>query len=158
MRTAKGALGVLAAGIALVLGLAVDAQVIVGKKEPAANLEAGLVKTTKEKKESVEKLLKALGPAMQEQLTAGRQVVIPGVGTFRVVKVEAYKDLVDGRPVVIPEKKYVEFLPDAALNTAANAPGAVPARIVPPFEFRVNPNANPGLRNDGLKTPRNRTR
>ena len=157
MRTAKGALGVLAAGLALVLGLAVDAQVVVEKKT-APNLETGLVTATKEKKESVDKLLKALGPTMQEQLKAGRQVEIPGVGTFRVVKVEAYKDLVDGRPAVIPEKKYVEFLPDAALNTAANAPGSVPARIVPPYEFRVDPNGSPGTRNEGTRAPRIRSR
>ena len=157
MRTAKGALVFLGVGFALVLVLAVDAQVI-NKKAVAPNLKTGLVSATKETEQSVDKLLKALGPAIQEQLTAGRKVEIPGVGTFRVVKVEAYRDLVDGRPSVIPEKNYVEFLPDAALNTAANAPGAVPARIVPPSEFKVNPLANPGLRNDGLKTGRTRSR
>jgi nucleoid DNA-binding protein len=157
MRTAKGALGVMVAGLAFVLGLAVDAQVVVGKKA-TPNLETGLVTATKEKKESVEKIMKALGPAIQEQLTAGRQLEIPGVGTFRVVKVEAYRDLVNGRPAVIPERNFVEFLPAAALNAAANAPGSVPARVVPPAEFRVNPAANPGIRNDGLKTPRTRSR
>lgn len=54
----------LVTGLALVLGVAVDAQVVLGKKEPAANFEAGTVKATKEKKESVEKRMKALGPAM----------------------------------------------------------------------------------------------
>src|SRR5690349_16637324 len=135
MRTAKGALAFLAAGLALVLVLAVDAQVV-GEKKTAPNVETGVVTATKESKQSVEKIMKALGPAIQEQLTAGRQVEIPGVGTFRVVKVEAYRDLVDGRPATIPERNYVEFLPAAALNTAANAPGAVPARVVPPAEFK----------------------
>ena len=158
MRTAKGALALLAAGFGLVVVLAVDAQVTVAKKKAAPNLEAGVVAASKEKKETVEKVIKALGPAIQEQLTAGRTVEIPGVGTFRVVKVEAYRDLVGGRPAVIPEKNYVEFVPSAALNTAANAPGAVPARTVPPAEFKVNPAANPGIREDGIKSPRTRIR
>ena len=157
MRTAKAALAFLGAGVALALALAVDAQVVATKKV-APDLKTGLVTASKETEQSVDRLLEKLGSAMQEQLSAGRQVEIPGVGKFRVVKVEAYKDLVDGRPGVIPEKNYVEFLPDAALNTAANAPGAVPARVVPPNEFKVNPAANPGLRNDGLKTGRTRTR
>ena len=47
---------------------------------------------------------------------------------------------------------------EAALDTVANAPGAVAARIAPPYEFQVDPNADPGIRNDGLRTPRTRTR
>lgn len=160
MRYGKSALG----GLVLTLGMlvGVQAQTVVSpakadKKEPPTTLKAGLVTGTKEKAETVDKLLKALGPAISEQLRAGRTVEIPGLGTFRVVRVDEYKDLVDGRPATIPAKNYVEFVPGGTLDKDANAPGAKPARTVQGYDFRINPHADAGIktgssRNIGTRT------
>ena len=56
-------------------------------------------------------------------------------------------------PDPLDNAKTALIVEEAALDTAANASGAVAARIVPPYEFQVDPNANSGIRNDGLKTP-----
>ena len=50
----------------------------------------------------------------------------------------------------------LEPVPAAELNTAANSPGAVPARTVQGYEFRVNPNAAPGNKVQDIKVPRSR--
>ncbi len=61
-------------------------------------------------------------------------------------------------PDPLDNAKTALIVTEAALDTAANASGAVAARIMPPYEFQVHPNANPGISNDGLRTPRTRTR
>jgi hypothetical protein len=42
------------------------------------------------------------------------------------------------------------------LNSAANSSSAVPAVVVPPSEFIVDPRHVPGLHADSLRTPRSR--
>jgi hypothetical protein len=74
------------------------------------------------------------------------------------VRVTESRDLVGGRPAVIPARSYIEFLPAADLAASANAPGTVPARIVQSYEFRINPNASPGAKTEGARTPGTRTR
>lgn len=154
MRTAKVALAMLTISLALVITVSVEAQVT--QKKTAPNLKVGLMNATKEKEKTVDKILNGLGPALREQITAGKQVVIPGLGTFRVVQIEAHKDLINGRPAVVPAKSYVEFVPDGALDAAANSPTAVPARTVPPAEFRINPYTNPGQKTENTRSGRNR--
>jgi nucleoid DNA-binding protein len=158
MRYAKRALAGLAVILALGLIVTAEAQVAGGKKTTPANLKAGIVAATKEKQATIEKIFKALGPAVSEQLRAGREVELPGVGMLRVVRVAEYKDLVGGRPAVIPARNYVEFVPTASLNSDANSPGARPARTVPGFDFRVNPNADEGIRTGSTRNPGTRTR
>src|SRR5262245_62063063 len=127
MRYAKWALAGLVAVLALGIGISADAQVIVGgKKGPAPSLKSGIAEATKEKDATIEKFLKALGPAAVDQLKAGRQIELPGLGTFQVVRVAEHRDLVGGRPVTVGAYNYVEFVPSGALNAAANSPGAVP--------------------------------
>jgi hypothetical protein len=58
----------------------------------------------------------------------------------------------------VPARGYVEFSPAADVTSAANAPGAVPNKTVQGYEFRVNPNANGGLKTDYTRTPGTRTR
>jgi hypothetical protein len=94
----------------------------------------------------------------QAQLRAGKQVEVPGLGLFRIVRINSYRDLVNGVPAIVPARNYVEFVPTAEVAAIANAPGAVPARTVDGYEFRVNPNAAPGLKTEGTRVPRTRTR
>jgi nucleoid DNA-binding protein len=168
MRYAKSALGGLVTVLALGLVMNVDAQAPAGKKASVGkpiekkttppNLQAGLVSATKEKKETVEKILKALGPAFSEQLRAGREVELSGVGTFRVVQVAEHKDLVGGRPTTIPAKNYVEFLPTGTLNAEANSPTARPSKVVPPGDFIINPNSTPSSRSGTTRNLGTRTK
>jgi nucleoid DNA-binding protein len=143
----------------LVLGMAAEAQVVTGPPpKPPGDFKSEVVKASKQKQAVVDSIFKALGPAFSAQLSAGRQVDLPGVGTFRVVRVDAHRDMVGGRPVTIAARSYVEFVPTGDVTTAANSPGAVPARTVEGYEFRVNPNAAPGIKIESSRTPGVRTR
>src|SRR5262249_47828655 len=124
----------------------------------AANLKSGIAARTKLKEADVEKMLKALGPVLSEQIRAGREIELPGIGTLRVVRVNEYRDLVNGRPGTIPARNYVEFTPAAKLNNDANAAGAKPSRTVEGYDFRVNPNADPGQKMPNTRTPSTRIR
>jgi nucleoid DNA-binding protein len=152
------------AALVVVLTVTAEAQNVNQKKDKAKekvapDLKAGLVRETNLKEATVEKVLKAMAPAMKEQLKAGRSVTIEGVGTFQVVRIDAYQDINrNGEPITIPARNYVEFVPTDGLNEAANSADAVPARTVKGYKFEVNPNANPGLKNDGMRVPRTRVR
>jgi nucleoid DNA-binding protein len=156
MKKAQLALLGLVGGLALALGVTARAQVVTGGTPPS--LKADVVKNSKQREPIVEAIFKALGPAMRAQLAAGRQVELPGVGIFRIVRVSEYRDLVGGRPATIPARNYVEFLPAAELTAAANAPGVVPAKDVQGYEFRVNPNAASGQKTENRRVPGTRTR
>src|SRR5687768_4345076 len=80
-RTTWGLLG-LGGLLALVMALAADAQVVVQPKK-APTLKEDIAKATKEKSATVEKFLKALGPAGRNQLAAGREIELPGLGVLR---------------------------------------------------------------------------
>jgi nucleoid DNA-binding protein len=159
MKRAYGALAGLG-GILVVLALTAEAQEVVTRPppKPPGSFKSEIAKAAKLKEETVDQVFRALGPAFTAQLAAGRQVELPGIGTFRVVRVDAHRDMVGGRPVTIPARSYVEYAPAGDVNTAANSPGAVPARIVEGYEFRINPNPNPGIKTDGSRTPGIRTR
>jgi nucleoid DNA-binding protein len=107
---------------------------------------------------TVEAVLKALGPAVKDRLASGQQVKLPGLGTFRVVRVPAHRDLVNGRPAEIPASNYVEFLTEPGLVKASNSPGAVPAATVPKFEYIPIPDRTPSIRTPGRRVPRRRIR
>lgn len=134
-----------------------SAQVIVGSKPPLpATFRDGLITVTKEKGETVDKLLKAFGPTVTEQLLAGRTVELPGIAVIRIVRVKQHTDLVGGIVTTVLAKNYVEIVPATELQKVANDPGTVPAREVEPYEFKVMPDAAPGIRTDGIKVPRTR--
>ncbi len=155
--------GVLAAfGLSLVLH--VEAQTVGGVKTlanppvPPPDLRSGLIAETKLDEKIIDKVLKALPKVASEQLRGGRSVELTGIGTLQVVRVTEYKDLVNGRPALMPAHNYIEFVPTEKMNQDANAPGAKPARVVEGFEFRINPNANPGIRTPSTRNPGGRIR
>jgi nucleoid DNA-binding protein len=151
MRKAQWALA------ALIAALALTAQAQVPGRKSVPEFKTDVAKRASLKAKTVDKLLEALGPAMREQLRAGRQVEIDGVGIFRVVRINEYRDLVGGVPGTIPARNYVEFVPATELTAAANSPGAVPARTVDGYQFKVNPNSAPSGRTEVPKVPRSRT-
>jgi nucleoid DNA-binding protein len=151
------ALGGLVGSIAVGLGLAGSARSQL-PPPPPRSLNTELVRTTGLEEAQVDKLLKALGPEISKQLEAGRQVSLQGLGTFRVVQLEASRNLDAGRPVMEPARNIVEFLPDAAMERAASAPGAVPAVYVPAFQYVPLPNQTPSTRVPPGRTPSTRVR
>src|SRR5262245_4544617 len=129
--------GALVGVLAFTLGIGVAHS---QQKPPLGTFQKDLAVAAKVGEEDTVQLLNALGPAVARQLAAGRQVVLPGLGTFRVVQLGETRNLdAQGRVVVQPATNVVEFLPEAGLNQAANAPGAVPAVVVPAFQYNILP-------------------
>jgi nucleoid DNA-binding protein len=143
--------------LGLVGGLASPAQTPPAGEKGNKSLLELVAKESKQKQEVVEKVLKALAPAVREQLAAGSVVSLPGLGSFQVVRVAEHKDLVGGKPVRVPAANYIEFVPAAELNNAAGSPSAVPARTVPAFEYVPRAGMVPGVRTEGRKVGRTRT-
>jgi nucleoid DNA-binding protein len=143
------ALGSLLGFLALFLGSTPAQQA--PRINPPETLPQRLARLAKLKEEDAARFLHVLGPAVREDLSKGKSVSLPGLGTFRIVRVSAHRDLRNGRPVEIPAVNTVEFLADGALDVAANAESAVPAETVPEFKYIPLPTQTPGL-----KEPRNR--
>jgi nucleoid DNA-binding protein len=104
------------------------------------------------------KVLEALGPTITRQIAAGREVRIPGLGLFRVVRLAETKNLEDGRVVNQLARNIVEFLPDPIVDQAANAPGAIPAVEVPAFQYLVLPGQTPTMKVPNTRMPSTRIR
>jgi len=121
-------------------------------------LPKDLAKATELAEEDVLKMLNGLGPAISRQIAAGRDVTVPGLGTFRVVRIPENKDLVGGRPYTIPARNYVEFLPDNAIVSASNSPDAKPGVTVPPFQYNTLPGQTPGQKVPSGRVPSTRIR
>lgn len=153
------ALGALLGTLALVL-LAATSPSPAQTQRPAKRLTLRdrLVRASKLQNEQVDRLLASLGPALRDHLRAGEQVDLAGVGVFRVVRIPEHRDLVNGRPAIIPARNYVEFLPAGPLVDASNAPGAVPAVTVPPFEYNPLPTQTPSERVPSTRQPPTRVR
>jgi nucleoid DNA-binding protein len=121
-------------------------------------LTGQIAAATKLEEADVAKVLKELGPAISARIANGEQVQMPGLGIFRVVRIPEHKDLVDGRPATIAAVNYVEFIPEQGIVNASNAPGAVPATVVPPFEYHPLKNQTPSQRVPDGKVPSTRIR
>jgi nucleoid DNA-binding protein len=101
--------------------------------------------------ENADRVLQALGPAIREELAKGKEVSLPGLGRFRVVRVQEHRDLVDGRPALIPAANHVEFVASDALDGVANAAGAKPADTVVPFHYIPVPGQTPSQKVPSLR-------
>jgi len=121
-------------------------------------LPKDIAKRTEVDETDVAKVLSALGPALARQIAAGREVTVPGLGTFRLVRIPENKDLVGGRPATVPPRNYVEFLPEEGVVQASNSPDARPAVTVPPFQYTPLPGQTPGQKVPSGRTPSSRIR
>ncbi|HEV3255397.1 MAG TPA: HU family DNA-binding protein [Gemmataceae bacterium] len=149
------ALGGLLAVLAAVVGLSRAAPPPKGAEE---TFPQRLAKAAKLSEENASKFYQALGPTVRDDLAHGKQVSIPGLGTFRIVQVQAHRDMAaGGRPVTIPAANTVEFVPEGTLLDAASSDGAVPAETVPPFEYHPLPGQTPGQKVGPVRTPGIRT-
>jgi nucleoid DNA-binding protein len=126
-------------------------------KNGKETLTQRLARETKLKEDQVTKLLNALGPAMLTELKAGKSVELPGLGTFRVVRVAGHKDIAaGGRPVTIPAFNTVEFVGSIEVGESANSKGVVPAETVPAFQYVPLPGQTPGQKVGRTHTPSQR--
>jgi nucleoid DNA-binding protein len=128
------------------------------EKEKPATLKERIATETKLAEADVAKMLDALGPAVRDQLARGERVELPGLGVLRVVHVPQHRDLIGGRPALVAGNNYVDFLPDAGLVQAANAPGAVPQATVPPFQYNPLPGQTPSQHVPDERMPNVRVR
>jgi nucleoid DNA-binding protein len=152
-------LGILLGVIVLILAVASPAH---SQKAPPPKEEGSLVqklaRSAKLSEEQAGRFLEALGPAIRAELAAGKTVNLPGLGTFRVVRIAEHKDMIvggrqGGTPIVVPAVNNVEFLPAGELSSAANAPTAVPADVVPPFQYNPLPGQTPGQKSGRTRVP-----
>jgi nucleoid DNA-binding protein len=151
------ALAALAGTLAVLIPMAAPAQ----PQKPRRDETLGqrVARESKLSEEQVARVLAALGPAMRDELKKGNTVSLPGLGTFRVVRVAEHKDIEagTGRVLRVPAKNTVEFLAGEGLGEAVNGAAAVPAETVPAFEYVPLPNQTKGqkvgpTRNEGVRT------
>ncbi len=126
------------------------------KKE--LSLTQRLALASKLSEENADRFFQALGPVVREELRRGKEVSIPGLGQFRVVRVQEHRDLQNGRPVIIPASNQVEFLAEGSMADAVNTPGVPAADTVVPFHYIPLPGQTPGQKIGNLKTPPTRTK
>lgn len=148
------ALATLLAGIGLAFGAA--PQTRAPKSLGDETLQQRLARTTKLSEDDVNKLWSQLGAAIKEDLLRGQQVIIPGLGMMRIVRVPEHKDLKDGRPVTIAATNTVEFLASKELTAAANSKGVEPSETVPEYRFKVFPNQTSTERAPSTRVPTQR--
>jgi nucleoid DNA-binding protein len=151
------ATGVLLGALVVVLGLADTAHSQRPGEEPAG-VPQRVAKATGFKLQEVEKVLKALAPAIRDELAAGQTVSLDGLGTFRVVRVASHRDLRNGRVSEIPAVNRVEFVPSDATFDSANSATAVPAEEVEEFRYIPLPGQTPVDRTPNTKVPPRRVR
>ena len=158
------ALGTLLGAMLLVLAWTTPVQ---SQKAPAdkdkkeGGLALKVARGAKMSEQEANRFLQALGPAISSELAAGKTVNLPGLGTFRVVRVPEHKNMTvggrnGGTPFVVPGANTVEFLADGGLKTAANSATAVPAEVVPPFEYVPLPGQTPGQKTGRTHVPSRR--
>ena len=126
-----------------------------GKDEP---ITTQLAKKAKLTEQQAQAFYNALGPILRSELSRGKTIELPGMGTFRVVRIAEHRDMAGGRPIVVPARNTVEFLGGGELLDAANGASAAPAEVVPPFQYNTIPGQVPGqrvptIRNPGTRTP-----
>lgn len=155
------ALGTLLGAMVLILSWTspIQSQKVQPKEE---TLALKIAKATKMSEQDANRFLQALGPALRSELAAGKTVDLPGLGTFRVVRVPDHKDMIvggreGGTPIIVPGKNTVEFLPAGAVTTSANAATAKPAEVVPPFQYIPLPGQTPGQKMGRTRVPTIRT-
>jgi nucleoid DNA-binding protein len=140
------------------LALAIAAPVHSQKIDKDETLLGQLAKSAKLSEDHANRFFNALGPAIQAELQRGREVNVPGLGTFRVVQIEEHRDLRDGRPVIVAATNTVEFIPSVKVAVSANSPSAKPEESVPPFQYIVLPGQTPSQRAAKTRAPTTRTR
>jgi nucleoid DNA-binding protein len=152
------ALAALAGSLGVLIPVTAPAQPQRPRGEETLNQR--LAREGKVTEEQAGRVFNAIGPAVRDQLAKGNTVSIPGLGTFRVVRVAGHRDMEagTGRVFNVPARNTVEFLATDGLADVANSAAAVPAETVPAFEFNPLPNQSKGQKTGPTRTEGTRTR
>jgi nucleoid DNA-binding protein len=110
------------------------------------------------KEKDAERCIQNIGKALMEDLRQGRTDTIPGLGSFRIVRVAESKDLVNGRPATIPAYNVVEFSPEEGIAETANGENIEASVYVPSFKYILLPGQTPGQRIPSSRMPSSRMR
>jgi nucleoid DNA-binding protein len=110
------------------------------------------------KENDAERCIQSIGKALFEDLKQGKTDAIPGLGSFRIVRVGQSKDLFNGRPGNVPAYNVIEFSPEDAIADAANDDGVEAARFVPAFQYYILPGQTPGQKMGSSRMPNSRMR
>jgi nucleoid DNA-binding protein len=110
------------------------------------------------KEKDADRCINVLGKALLEDLKQGKTDALPGLGSFRIVRVGDSKDLVNGRPATIPAYNVIEFSPEDGVSEAANAENVEAARFVPAFQYNILPGQTPGQKMGSSRMPNSRIR
>jgi nucleoid DNA-binding protein len=110
------------------------------------------------KERDADKCINALGKALMEDLRQGKTDGLPGLGSFRIVRVGESKDLVNGRPVAIPAYNVIEFSPEEGVSDVANGDNVEAAKFVPAFQYNIIPGQTPGQKMGSSRMPNSRIR
>jgi nucleoid DNA-binding protein len=159
MRTARWlALAILFTTIGLVTG-----QPTTKKAKPRdtrdETIPQRIARETKLEEKDAEKFFQAVGTAIRDQIQRGKTVSVPGLGTFRVVRVAEHKDMAaGGRPIVVPAFNTVEFVGSIEVNDEVNATNVTPAETVPAFQYNPLPGQTPGQKQGRSHVPSSRVR
>jgi nucleoid DNA-binding protein len=162
MRRRQGlALGALLGAMLLVLAFAGPVHSQKAQAPQDETLAQKVARGARLSEDNANRFLQALGPAIRDELASGKTVNLPGLGTLRVVNIPAHKDMTvggrtGGTPFIAPTVNNVEFLPSAELSSAANAKTAVPAAVVPPFQYVPLPGQTPGQKMGRTRVPQTR--
>jgi nucleoid DNA-binding protein len=148
--------------MAMVLGWASPVQSQRVQKEDEGTLVQKIARQAKLSEDNANRFLQALGPALRSELAAGKTVTLPGVGTLRVVRIPEHRDMIvggrsGGTPVVVGSVNNVEFLPAGEMTSAANSATAIPAEVVPPFQYIPLPGQTPGQKMGRTRVPTTRS-
>ncbi len=110
------------------------------------------------KEKEAERCIQSIGKALLEDLKQGKTDAIPGLGSFRIVRVGPSKDLVNGRPANVPAYNVVEFSPEEGVADAANDANVDAAVFVPAFQYIILPGQTPGQKMGSSRMPNSRMR
>ena len=130
------------------------------KRDAELPLTKRLARDAKVTEEQATRLFNALGPALRDELKNGKVASIPGLGSFRVVRIEEHKDIErgTGRVLRIPARNTVEFVPEGVLEGAANSATAKPQDTVPAFEYVPLPDRANGQKTGTTRSTGTRTK
>ncbi len=153
------ALGTLFGALVIIMG--VTSPVLSQRPRKEETITQKLARLANLPEESATRVFNALAPVIQEELASGKLVVIPGLGTFRVVRVPEHRDLLSGpysQPVVVSARNSVEFIPTGETVGSSNSAAAQPEETVPPFQYIPLPGQTPGQKTGRTHVPTTRTR
>lgn len=118
------------------------------------NLNERIAKKTGLTEKQVDAVLRELGPAVADRLASGKGFELQGVGSFRVIRIAAHRELVGNyQAIQVPARNTVQFVPVGDFDATLNRPGAVQGFPVGEPNTNPIPNRVPSLKVGPTRVP-----